>query len=246
MSDWMDVHAYLDGEMGAEERARFEAKCSCCARTQAELSAMREMRELLQTRCDCVDCTPAWSSCCDRLDEIDRANRVNTFVGRYAWAFCSGLVVMIAAAATMNRLNGADLRTGDVARISASLAPVAAPSSQAPEIKEQWVQDVLSNEFNVQPRDLAVMGGGVGRTENGKRVTRIDLNDGQGVMHLIAFEKTSRVEGMEPMNSLADFSRGKFNTLNCVMWHEADASVFLVGNRPHDELCEIAESIRGK
>lgn len=242
MSERLDIHAYVDGELSAEERKVVEDKLKECSVSQAHEVAVRHLKDAVKSHCKTPECAEAWKACRKRLDEIDRTHRVENFVGRYAWGMVAAFTLMIVGVAGLNRSAGPDLRTQDLARITAGLADVAAPISQAPEDKRRWFADVVQNKVNVQPVQLALIGGRQGKTIDGKTVTVVNLADSVGPLVLVIIEKTRRVEGMEPI-AATTFYQTKINNLNAVGWMDSGAVCFLAGNRECNELCGIAEQI---
>lgn len=241
MNDWIDIHAYADGELAKDQCCEIENRLKTCTKTQAEFQAIQQIKQTLQAKCCCTDSTEVWKSCCKRLDEIDRTKKVENLVGRYAWGLVGSFAIVIAAAGAMNRVNGPDFRSTDIPRMTAGLAPIEAPLSQATEEKKRWLSNVFPSDLRFQPEVVTVTGGRTGRTVNGKRATLVDMADSKGPLTLVVIEETRRVAGLEPMS--AQFHKTRINDQNAIAWQDGDSICFLVADRDCEELCGIAEQI---
>lgn len=244
MSDFLEIHALADGQLEGEERAAAEARLRSCEKSQAEFRAVQSVRETLQTKCTEITCEDTWRKCQGRLREFDRSKRVESFVGRYAWGLCSVFLVAIVMAASVNRMGGPSLSTGDVARASSTLIPFGAPRSQAPDDQRRWLEGVMNGPMPSQPESVQVIGGASG-VINGHKMVRINLADSIGTMAFFMMEDVQRIADAEAV-SKRGFALCKVNGTNAVGWSEGPRSFLLMGERPIDDLEMVAAAIRGK
>jgi len=244
MSDYLDIHALADGQLDGDDRAAAEARLRECERSQAEFRAVQGLRETLQSKCAPITCEDTWRRCQGRLKEIERTRRVESFVGRYAWGLCSVFVITIMMAASMNRMGGASMSTGDVARASSTLIPFAAPRSQAPDDQRKWLEGVMNGPMPTQPESVQVIGGASGMI-NGHKMVRVNLVDSIGTMAFFLMEDVQRIADAESTTKRG-FSICKMNGTNAVGWSEGNRSFLLIGERPIDDLEIVATAIRGR
>lgn len=245
MNEWLNVHALIDDELDGQTRKAVREHMQTCAVCQAEWEAVREVKTVVVTKCVQPDCAEVWAQCTKRLSEIDRTRKVESYVGRYAWAACAGLFVVVLGAAAMNRFNGNDLRTDDVARISSSLAPISAPRSQALDDKRHWLQNNLDQAMPMKSNTLNVIGGAMGYF-HGRKIARADLEDGQGLVDLFVVHTSNGVDGVEPLEAHGQFSGGRINDLNCITWTDHGNAYMLIGKRPIDGLVDVAATLYPK
>jgi anti-sigma factor RsiW len=243
MNDWLDVHALLDDELPAEERAKIQERLKSCDKTQAEYYAVHELKAALATKCLEPECEEVWQKCTKRLDAIDRTKRVESFVSRYAWGICSLFFCFIIGAAVMNRLNGNSLKAGDVERVSASLTPLSAPRSQATDEKRRWLQENLDNSMVLQPGRITLIGGGAGFLTDGRKITRADLQDRDGRLRLYVIQSAGAIDGTEKVGDQSQYSAGRLNNLNCVAWTDHGCAYLLTADRPVDSLVQAADAL---
>lgn len=243
MSEYMDLHALADGQLEGEAKRAAEERLSCCERSRAEYEAVCSIKSLLQTKCQPAPCDDAWKKCQERLQEVRSARRVESFVGRYAWGLCGAFLLAIVVGGSLNRGTAGSVRTGDVARVSASLSPLSLPSTQTPEDRKRWFQDVMSGPMADPNESLQIVGGASG-TMNGHKVVRLNLVDSIGPM---AFFELQNVRGIEDAHQESGgFAACQVNGTNGVSWIRGPHSYLLIGNRPIDDLVLVAQTLRGR
>ena len=91
----------------------------------------------------------------------------------------------------------------DVAKAASTLAPISAPRSQNPNVKRQWLQENLDREMPVQPDMISVVGGAAGYLDDGRKISRADLQDREGVLRLYVVQAADHLEG--PIRRLRAF-----------------------------------------
>src|SRR2546423_12219389 len=143
MRDWLEIHALVDDELSAEERARLQAALTSDPRAQLEFQTVKSLKVLVASRCTHHDCDEQWRMCVKRLNEIDKTKKVEWFVAKYGWGICSAFVVVILGPAMFNRANGGRLHSDELSKISSTLITVPSPRSQTPQDKQQYLQSLL-------------------------------------------------------------------------------------------------------
>lgn len=241
MNEWLEIHALADDELDSRDRKRVQERIKGCEKSQAELLAIRHLKSLVADKCTGPECEDSWKSCVKRLQEIDRTKQVESFVGRYAWGICAVFFCFILGGAYLNRLGG--LKAGDVAKVSASLAPLSLPRSQDSDVTTQWLQTNLDKTMRVPLDSVKLVGAATGYLPDGRRIARADLQDGQGALDLYVVQQTDRLDDVEQMDGHSQYSAGKFENKPCVAWSDHGREFILVGQRPLDALCETADAL---
>jgi hypothetical protein len=239
MSDWTSISAYADGELGEAERQEVEERLQSCEQSQRELLAVLTLKETVQTKCVAMECSETWAKCQGRIRELEKTRRVENFVGRYAWGLCSVFLVLILGAAMLTRTNGTGLRTGDL--MSSMLSPIPGPTSQAPEELRRWLGSVLEAPV-VQPDTVAVTGAATGFVE-GRRAVRLHLADQRGEMVMFVISEVDRIDDVERLDSKRPYYVRRLNNVNCVAWTFEGNAFIMMGDRPFEELCQIAQIV---
>jgi len=244
-SEWLDLHALVDDQLSPEQRARVQQGLKTSESAQIEFLAVRRIKTLVQEKCVQTHCEEVWRMCCKRLDEIDRTKRVEGFVGRYAWAICSIFICLIFGAAWLNRMGGGGLNASDVAKAASTLAPISAPRSQNPNVKRQWLQQNLDREMPVQPDMISVVGGAAGYLDDGRKICRADLQDREGVLRLDVIQAADHLDGGAQVDGHTHYSAARINDSNCITFSRNGNAYVLVGDRPVDALCQVADQLYG-
>jgi hypothetical protein len=244
------MHALADGELSAEERKQAEDHRATCPDCRAEYTAVDSLKIVLRTRLEVVEAQESWVRCRRRLDEMDRAKHVESFVTRYAWGFCSLFIFIILSAATWNHvMRRHSVQTGDLPQMTAGLIPMGAPRSQQPEAMRQWVESVSPGTPVYIPRQTMQVVGGAYGLNDGHRIMRLDLLDQFGPTHgmrLIVISDVQAIDGLEKLDSSGNYYAGKLGTLNCVAWSSNNNALLLLGDRPVGDLCAVADAINEK
>lgn len=248
MSDWLEIHALADEQLCAEDKARVQERLAGCERSRRELEAVQNVKAALAARKDSETCAATWARCRGRLDELERAGKIEGFIGRYAWALCSLLLVMIVGAGLLNRISGKPaLGASEVPNMAASLAPyLSSPRSQSPSDVAEFENRAIGRaplrvSESQGSGDIQVVRGG-SMTIDGRHYVRIDLLDSGSPVSLFAIEGAN-VVGVEPVEGREGLGQGVINGRNCVAWSQGEYSVMLVGEEPVDELCDLADRV---
>ncbi|HMS54063.1 MAG TPA: hypothetical protein PKA27_01560 [Fimbriimonadaceae bacterium] len=234
MSDRLDIHAYADGELGTNE---FESRLNDPT-VQAELDSIRAVKSAV-SKLESVNDKEAWQSCVSRLNEIDRAAKVNTFVGKYAWAICSVFFVFIFGAAILNRVQPNNrIGTGDLAYMASSLSPLAGSGGNT----QRYLEQLGGTRPALNPEKLTVNGAAYA-VINGRPVTRFDLMDAEGPLVLLV-TRADELDGFEQKDPGECYRWSTVNGRRCLSWCEGGYAVALFGDRDANSLEGAAALIR--
>jgi anti-sigma factor RsiW len=244
MNERLDIHALADEQLSAEDRARLEQKLAECETSRRELEAVRALKNLVQTKCEPVTCQTTWARCQDRLREIDKTSRIEGFVGRFAWAFCSLFLVMIVGAGLMNRMNGRSLATSDVPQMASTLTPwLTQPASTDQQTQTIFVDNLAKGApVKVRPRSEVLILRGARGVVDGRTMVRLDMQDANGIVSLIAVQEAS-VVGAEPIPGSDRYQQGNVPGKNCITWQDGDYTVVLTSNRSVPDLIAFADNV---
>jgi hypothetical protein len=244
MNDWELLSAYVDAESSPQENALADQ------RLMHEPSLRLMLQELQSQKSACGFLKPVlnheepWQRCVARLNELDEANRTHGFISRYAWAFCSALIFIIAIAGGWQRLSnsakGGSESSQYVAQVMAGFVPDRRANA-APEDVKRWVQGVFDLAGAVNDENyIRVIGNEFG-VFDGHRVERHFLEDASGPLVLVAVEGQVPLEGMQPATEDGTYHVGKMGLATCIAWHKPNYTVFLMGERPASSLTASAQ-----
>lgn len=243
MSEYLDLHALADGQLEGDAKRAAEERLHTCERSRAEYETVCLLKDTLAQKCQPITCEETWKACQGRIHEVRNARGVEKFVGKYAWGLCGAFLLAIVVGGSINRGSSDGIRTGDVARVSASLSPLALPTSQAPEERKRWFQDVMSGPMGDTLNSVQVVSAATG-IMNGHKVVRVNMVDTIGPMALFALHNIRGIEDAEKGDG--GFSACQVNGTNGVTWTEGPHSYLLIGDRPSDDLETVAHAVRGK
>lgn len=240
MKDWLDIHALADGQLEGEQRASAEALVASSPECKAEFESIRFIKSTLQGKAETYHSSATWAACRQRLVELEKRRRVESFVGRYAWGMCGIFLAAILGASFMNRANpDPELATGDVAKIVSGMAQLS-PNRNAPEDMRSWIKNkpVTLDFGNLKP--FYWESGLV----KGRKVTRFAVADGKGTFSVVVVQGDEELEGGEPMTVPGNYTAVRVEGGNGVTWHDKGFTLLVVGPRSQDEVLTLAESIR--
>lgn len=231
------LHAYVDGELTADERAQVEAAVRTQPSLALQIDAIRRQKELLG-RLPEVDCADSWAACRARFTEIDKTKRIEGFVGRYAWAMCAFVLCTIFVGAMLRRANPNAVRTGQVA---AAVSGLSFPFPSA-DSKRALANSQVPEERNVATLGQIAIVGMAELESDGKLMRCVKLRDAVGTFDFVIVYGAAKIEAE---NTAEDgYLRGQANSQNCIAWWREGAAFFLMApNRTHEELIAIAGMI---
>lgn len=233
MKDYSLIHAYIDGQLSPDERAKVESWIKEDPRAQAEMECIHSLKGALKRHCEPMACEEVWAKCQGRLGELNRKSSIESFVGRWAWGLCSIFIVAIMSAAFMNRGNP-QIRSTDV--MSASLAPLSAPQSQATVDQRRWLRDLA---IPLEPEAVKVDGAYEGEMD-GQRIIRLDIRDSEGPLQLFVASCREFTDGTDTQQ----YGVVRVSDVNGLTWSQSGMSYLLVGPRSSQALQAVADGIR--
>ncbi|MCW5937705.1 MAG: hypothetical protein KIT11_10420 [Fimbriimonadaceae bacterium] len=234
------IHALADGQASGEAKQEALAAVAADPKARAEYEwALYLRRELPNKLTPCRN-DEAWKSTKARLDAIDRTRTAESFVGRWAWAFCAIFFVGILSAAVVNRTSGArPLSTSQAAGLFTALEPMNVEEpAQALEIVRQSTGIAPNRVANLKGDIREISCGTVG----GRKAARLTLDDGRGRMALFVIAETTAVEGID--QNQANYQAGTINNVPAVSWRDQGFLMLLVGRRDLNDLRAAADQIR--
>lgn len=243
MIDPMELHALADGELSPSEAADLHRRLAASPDAQAELQSIMALKRALRDKVTVIDCRSEWKACLSRIDEIDRTRKVERFVGRYAWALCGALFLVIAAGGLQKRSGStASVNTADLSRVVTSLSPRRVPPAQS-EAREQWLNEIMGQaRQSADPTRMEILGYSDGQLD-GRPVTCLSLRDAVGDLALFVMPGVVNIEGKtDQQNPTFRFSH--LQGLNCVSWTDGRYTLALVSGRSFDDIAQAAERLR--
>ncbi len=225
MSEYLDIHAVADGQVGPEEAQAFREQINREPHLQRELDAIVSLKSTIQQHCKGVPCEETWKSCQSRLASIEKADRVNGFVAKYSWQLCGSLVVCILMAGAWSRM-GNQSRSIDPSQVPNIAGFSALPNS-------------AGNEYGFQKylRDTWRLNGAYRSQVNGRELVCYDLEDGIGRFALYAVAGVDQVEGA---------CHRKVQGMNCYNWVHNGVQFMVMSDRDHTELEAIAAKVNSQ
>jgi|GEM_PF-1451129 len=243
MIDRLDLHALADGELPEERRKELLAELANDPQATAELHAIQTLKATLQSKAETPDTDALWSRCQDRLGEIEKTRRVESFVGRYAWGICGAFFLAIVVGGVFNRVGVKSVKANEVAGYVAGLTPIPVPPSQSDREIAPMLKQVIGEAFKSKPSKMQVVS--VSRsTVPGQRIGCVQLSDAFGIVSVMALPDVQGVDGVWPYESDEDFRCGKVDGMNALFWNEEGMICMVVGQRSYDELHSIVTSMQ--
>lgn len=244
MIDPIELHALADGEVTPEERRAIEAALSASPPAQAEYRAIVELKQVLRTSVAPIECRQEWKACVGRLNEIDKARRIEGFVGRYAWGLCGSFFVAIVAGAMLTRTpDSSRVQSADLARMVSNLVPTRMPKASSNGEMDRWVDSLLGQaRRSIDPNRMQVRGAATGYLD-GRPVTRLTLRDGMGDLALIVVSDVLPLENMPEIQRDRGYRQGHIMGMNCVVWSDGRNTLALVGDREVERLADTASRL---
>jgi hypothetical protein len=239
----LDVHALVDGELTAEQKAEAERHVASDAQAQVEYRWVVCIKQLLSCKCRKVEDEECWTKAMKQIAAMDRTKGADRFVEKYAWSFCAIFVIAIATAAFYGpSRTGADLTSGEMASLFTELKPMEGSA------RPDSVSDLLRSRVGTSPSGLdetmLVIDEVATGMIQGKKAARVTCSDAIGNLMLFVIEDTRAVEGLENP-AASGMMTGRLNDLPCVSWREGRFIVILAGDRQIRDLMSTADSMRG-
>lgn len=241
--DLLKVHALIDGQLDEAESREVKSHVAGCNVCNAEFLAVSSLKSVLSAKTEKVETKESWAKCQKRLNEIDRTSKVESFVGRYSWAMCAVLFLVIVSASFTNHVFGrTNVRSGEVANMMSTMSPLSSIKPSTWFDSQKWLEQTFgSAPAQKQPEGTKVLG--MGRcTVNGLRAAQLLLADSQGPVRLLVIDAEG-YEGATRMESRSRYLVGRINGQNSLVWTDERFTFVLVGDRPFEALGDFADKI---
>lgn len=234
-----NLNALADGELEGDAKLAAQEAVASDPQAAAEHSWAVLFKTQLREKLQPVENDELWAACKTRFDAIDKSQRAEVFVGKYAWAFCLIFLVGIFSAATVNRASGnKPLSNEHVAGLLNGLTPF---SFSGPEQALESVRKAVGTGQLQSPDQTRVTSVSLG-TVDGRRAAKLTFVDHLGGMSLFVVCATSGIEGIESVDK--GYKCGHINDQSAVVWTEYGRMFLLVSNRSQEDLVHAADQIR--
>jgi hypothetical protein len=235
MIDRTELHALADNELPPERSAELKSQLDRDPASLAELEAIHATKRCLRSCANDVDASTLWVECRDRLDEVDRTKRIESFVGRYAWGICGLFFVAIALGGFFNRSLPRSADSNQVAGYVANMAPISRPAFTDAGADDRMFRQVLGESFN-RPQQVRITDIGVS-DEPGRRVSMFRCDDGYGPVVVLALHDIQQVTGLYEYEKDTRYKCGEVSGAPALFWNRADGVICVAfGNRAYGEI----------
>ena len=240
MIDRTDLHAYVDGELGPDQKASIEQILKTSASDAREVQAIRDLKSMLESKLTPPSTDGLWKVCVGRLDEIEKTRRVERIVGRYAPALCGGLFVVILLAGQFgHRPDRGNISTPDTLKMLTTLSPMQPPKKSVGFDLGSWYQALLNQSKLSTPDHLTILGASQGFFGN-IPVRSFSARDEMGGLKILVVQQPIVLEGMQPMANHSDLQYGLLDGMNCVVRTQGNTTIFVIAERSPEDLASVA------
>jgi len=178
----------------------------------------------------------AWKSCVVRLNEIDKARRVESIVGRFAPALCGVFFIAIVLGGLVARH-----RSDQVApkvNIARLLPGKSTASSQSDQEKLEWYKHLLNQSKMSTPDPLTLRQVSICLYQ-GAPVTQLRASDGNGELIILLIPKPLEISDMTPMQDHPEYRLGRYRDMNCISRPEGDNTTVILARRSYEDLAGV-------
>ncbi len=241
MIDPIDLHAYVDGELNPLERSDVQRQIELSPESGKEIEAIQRLKSLVQVRSEEVSTSKAWSDCVRRLDELDKARRVERFVGRFAPALCGVFFIAIVLGGLVSRHHEAG--GGSSRNLTAMIGRMHFDKTETNTEKSEWLNNLikvskLSTPDHLEPRQ-------VDECEiDGMIVRRVLMRDANGDLSVLMIPKKIEFEGFSSLPGHPGYRCGQSWGRNCIVRPDGDRTTVITAERPYEELANVLMHIK--
>lgn len=239
--DRLDIHAFADRELTAEEMSRLQSEIAASPEAARELEVIQSLKSCLSTKMDQPQAASLWRDCVGRLNEMDRAKKAEHFVGKYAWAICGALFCAIIGGGMLNHFRGPSVGMGTIASEISGMTPMSSPQMSQPEQLRTWINQQTGHRPTIVIDPSKVIRYSYLDQPNGSRIVRIRLLSSVGVVDLLVIPNVAKIDGVQPIGG--GMSVGQANGLNCVTWQDGECAVVVAGPQDPQDLRQYAQSL---
>ncbi len=233
------VNSLADGQLSESESAEIKNQLENDPQAQNEYLWAQALKSTLREKAVEHNDSELWKSCRARLRAVEKTQKVEHYVGRFAWAMCLIFFVGILSAATLNRMWGSrPLTSAHVAGLLDGLSPARisevgdALSKLGERVGSQSIADLSSAQL------ISMYLGMI----DGRKAAKLTYRDEHGDFNLYVVAGTSSIEGIDKSNG--EFSEGMINEANAVSWKSDENLFLLVSKRSSEDLRAIAAQIK--
>lgn len=241
MIDRVLLNAYVDGELTADERRVVEAALAESEALQREVASIRSLKSYVAAQVQPITCPETWRRSVGRLDEIDRARKIESFVGRNSWALCGAVALILVAGGLFSERPGhRESRSAAFAQASAGfLSPGAARRTQD-EVIDRALRGMIDQTRTAMLQGPLVREDGVYQGPNGP-FARFSILDKGAEITMVITSALLDMNQLEVIPGEPGYFIAKTNGENLVVWRAGNASMFLSGDVDHAVLVAFAK-----
>lgn len=235
----LDLHALIDGELDAKTASQVRAEMQKDPALLNEYNAILYIKQTVSTKLGQVECDEVWVQCRGRIHELERVGKVNGFVGRYGWALCASLFVVIALGGYQHRIgvnSGGD--PAKLAKVNAAMSPI--PGLRTFMQATHMAREKLGTLVHGADDRLQLMNASQGYI-NGQPAMRIQFADHIGKMTLYILPNQV-APAAQPVNG-TPYQIFTLEEGQALCWPRDDKLMVLVGDRTPAELMNLAKSL---
>ena len=243
MIEPLNLHAYVDGELSSSERVEVQKLLGESQEALREVEAIQNVKQVLGDRLPEVIGGASWKACVRRLDEIDKARRVERIVGKYAPAMCSVFFVAIVAGGLVSRNHTGTPSTGR--NLTAMLGRMRFDKSPANEEKTVWLKSLIDNSKMSTPDRLQIRESDDCEID-GMIVQRVVLRDDVGDVTLLMIPRPIEFEGFGALAKDPSMKFGRCWGRNCLTRRQGEGTLVITADRTYEDLAGIVGQINFK
>lgn len=242
-----DYHAFVDGELNSNERVNVQLDVANSPQGQREVEAISNLKALLLHKALKPKSEQAWTLCVKRLDELDKAKRVETIVGRFAPALCGVFFLAIVVGGMLSRHQGARPNWSPLTPPNESgwITKKTHPKSQADVAKIHWLDQLIKQSKVSTPDKLVILHVYKGVME-GELWSRVVARDSKGDIDILVVPNHIQFEGLNSMAGHPGYFVGRLGRANCITRRDDTFSIVVTANRAYDELADVMSYIKIK
>lgn len=248
MSDSTErISRLIDGDTDATECAAIQQERQDSPDIEATYRWMLFVKQALSTKCTPKENDTLLSVCMDRIAEIERSKRTETFVTRHAWALTGALAVAIVGGTLFQRsFQGQGLGNTQMASIVGGAAPARESqdldSLRAADAFRELAKNLGAIQLAPAPKLRALsMDRGI---FEGRAFSRLILQDEKGQRFCLAAIENASGRMNVGGKKQGGYTLGQVNGLNTVSWCQEGVSLVVAGEATPDELVALANTIR--
>lgn len=243
MIDPLDIQALVDGELSQKEAESIRAQLAASQQDMNEYHSILSLKQLL-SKSEVYTCEVTWAKCQDRIIQIERVNRIDGFVGRYAWGLCGAFAMVILVGGYWTRIhNAGSISSEEVPRVAADMISIPGVSKSVSSVK-QWVTETLGRNAPVSLPEGAFQVTSVAKgTIDGLPAAKLGLHDSMGDADLLMVPGAQAVIGVRPLQD-REFSVATVDGSSIVSWTRDGCALMMVSRRPVEDLVNLASKVR--